>query len=70
MARLGRLRHVSGAALVTRRAQPGRRLDAVCGWLRLLCGVLFVAVAATASAQELPPELTQPVNDFAGVIDV
>jgi uncharacterized protein len=26
-------------------------------------------VAATAQAQELPPELTQPVNDFAHVID-
>ena len=27
------------------------------------CGV------AGAGAQELPPELTRPVNDFAGVID-
>ena len=39
--------------------------------LRGLCGLfVFVAfVAATATAQELPPELTQPVNDFANVID-
>ena len=29
----------------------------------------LVAVTATAAAQELPPELTQPVNDFAHVID-
>lgn len=38
---------------------------------RRVCGLfLFVAlVAATATAQELPPELTQPVNDFAKVID-
>jgi uncharacterized protein len=42
------------------------RLSHLCG---LACSVLFVAVAAAASAQELPPELTQPVNDFAGVID-
>ena len=34
--------------------------------------IVFVvlAVAASARAQELPPELTQPVNDFANVIDV
>ena len=30
---------------------------------------MFLAAAATARAQELPPELTQPVNDFANVID-
>jgi uncharacterized protein len=37
----------------------------------VLCGVfVFVAfVAATAAAQEPPPELTKPVNDFANVID-
>jgi uncharacterized protein len=38
----------------------------------VLCGLFaFVAfVAATAaSAQELPPELTQPINDFANVVD-
>ena len=38
----------------------------------MLCGVM-VAVRtggdAAAQAQELPPELTQPVNDFADVID-
>jgi uncharacterized protein len=33
-----------------------------------LCGLL-IAVAAVAAAQPLPPELTQPVNDFAGVVD-
>jgi uncharacterized protein len=39
--------------------------------LRGLCGqfVFVVLVAATAAAQDLPPELTQPVNDFANVID-
>ena len=40
--------------------------------LRVLRGfVLFVvlAVAVPARAQEPPPELTQPVNDFANVID-
>src|SRR5262249_38714756 len=32
--------------------------------------IVFAAfVAASAAAQELPPELTQPVNDFAHVID-
>jgi uncharacterized protein len=40
--------------------------------LRVLRGVLLfllLAAAATARAQEPPPELTQPVNDFANVID-
>ena len=39
--------------------------------LRVLRGfTLFVVLtAATANAQELPPELTKPVNDFANVID-
>jgi uncharacterized protein len=39
--------------------------------LRVLRGfTLFVVLtAATAHAQELPPELTRPVNDFANVID-
>src|SRR5258706_9107144 len=42
----------------------------VIGVLGVLCGqFVFVAFVATASAQELPPELTQPVNDFAHVID-
>jgi uncharacterized protein len=31
--------------------------------------VFVVAAAAAARAQEPPPELTQPVNDFANVID-
>src|ERR1043166_4848850 len=41
-------------------------------FLRVLSGLfVFVAFVAAraASAQELPPELTQPVNDFANVID-
>ncbi|HTM05307.1 MAG TPA: TPM domain-containing protein [Vicinamibacterales bacterium] len=33
------------------------------------CWLLVLAAAATAHAQPQPPELTQPVNDFAGVID-
>ena len=33
-----------------------------------ICAV-FVALASGADAQDLPPELTRPVNDFAGVID-
>jgi len=39
--------------------------------LRELCGlfVFVFVVAATARAQAPPPELTQPVNDFANVID-
>jgi uncharacterized protein len=40
--------------------------------LRHLRGFLFVIVIASAvptGAQELPPELTAPVNDFANVID-
>jgi uncharacterized protein len=37
---------------------------------RLLSAALFVVLAAaTARAQPEPPELTGPVNDFAGVID-
>jgi uncharacterized protein len=37
---------------------------------RALRGVLVVCLlAAPAAAQPLPPELTQPVNDLAGVID-
>ena len=31
--------------------------------------LLVVLLTAPATAQELPPELTQPVNDFANVID-
>jgi uncharacterized protein len=40
--------------------------------LRVLRGLtifVFLVAAATARAQDLPPELTQPVNDFANVID-
>ncbi len=41
------------------------------GWLRPFAAALLVCVltVATAHAQEPPPELTKPVNDFAGVID-
>jgi uncharacterized protein len=36
----------------------------------LLCAVMVCATMVTpALAQELPPELTQPVNDFANVVD-
>jgi uncharacterized protein len=53
-----------GAAPPRRRATPGAR------WVGCF-GVLLVVAscAAAAHAQELPPELTRPVNDFAGVID-
>lgn len=37
--------------------------------LCVLCGYLLLFFVAGAAAQELPPQLTQPVNDFAGVID-
>jgi len=39
--------------------------------LRALRGCLVVCLVAAAPvvAQPLPPELTQPVNDFAGVVD-
>ena len=40
------------------------------GVLRVLCGlIVFVLLAGASGAQQLPPELTQPVNDFADVID-
>src|SRR5918995_6153359 len=35
----------------------------------LFLAVVVCLACAAASAQELPPELTQPVNDFADVID-
>ena len=37
--------------------------------LRGLAVVVLLALTVAANAQELPPELTQPVNDFAQVID-
>jgi uncharacterized protein len=37
--------------------------------LAVLCGLSFAVFAVSASAQPAPPELTQPVNDFATVID-
>jgi uncharacterized protein len=43
----------------------GRAGSAWSLWLALLA----VVVGSSALAQPLPPELTRPVNDFAGVID-
>ena len=43
---------------------PGRVLG---GWI--VVAVFVVVSSAAAHAQDLPPELTRPVNDFAGVID-
>ena len=37
--------------------------------LRGCFAAIWLLVAGTAHAQEPPPQLTQPVNDFAGVID-
>jgi uncharacterized protein len=37
--------------------------------LRGLTVLVVLTLAAGTAAQELPPELTQPVNDFANVID-
>lgn len=37
--------------------------------LCVLCGLNVVIFVAGAWAQPLPPQLTQPVNDFAGVVD-
>jgi uncharacterized protein len=51
------------SALPTRGSGPHRTPTR---WLSI---VFAMCVAATAAAQELPPELTQPVNDFAHVID-
>jgi uncharacterized protein len=41
------------------------------GTLRVSCGCLLLALLCVraAVAQPAPPELTKPVNDFAGVID-
>lgn len=41
----------------------------VCGSRSLWLAVFVLVVASSALAQPLPPELTRPVNDFAGVID-
>ncbi len=35
----------------------------------VLRGVVFLIFVATVAAQQPPPELTQPINDFANVID-
>ncbi|HVQ15987.1 MAG TPA: TPM domain-containing protein [Vicinamibacterales bacterium] len=46
----------------------GRQLPRVgAATLHVVC--VFVLAVSTAQAQPLPPELTQPVNDFAHVID-
>jgi len=53
--------------------QRSQRTTQILGFLGVrcvLCGfVLVVFVATPSSAQSVPPQLTQPVNDFAGVID-
>src|SRR5688572_3169952 len=50
--------------------QRSQRTTKILKFLCVLCGFLFVVFVATpSSAQPLPPQLTQPVNDFAGVID-
>ena len=52
--------------------QPSCSLWSLWPGLRVLCGlIVFVTFVVTteAQAQPLPPELTRPVNDFAGVID-
>ena len=36
---------------------------------RLALLLALACVGVSAAAQELPPQLTQPVNDFAGVVD-
>jgi uncharacterized protein len=41
----------------------------VCASRSLRLAVCVLVVASSALAQPLPPELTRPVNDFAGVID-
>jgi uncharacterized membrane protein YgcG len=35
----------------------------------MVLATLLAVVAAPAAAQPAPPELTWPVNDFAGVVD-
>ena len=52
---------LSANAVTTKRTKQVFRVVAV------VC-LLFVCVAVSV-AQELPPQLTQPVNDFAGIID-
>lgn len=52
---------MSANAVTTKRTKQVFRVVAV------VC-LLFVCVAVSV-AQELPPQLTQPVNDFAGIID-
>jgi uncharacterized protein len=39
------------------------------GAAALLCAAMICAATVAGPAQELPPELTQPVNDFANVVD-
>jgi uncharacterized protein len=55
-------------ALTRRRLSPPRRARAA--GVLMLCAVLALALApGRASAQEAPPPLTAPVNDFARIID-
>jgi uncharacterized protein len=52
---------------------PGVRsqgfFSSMCASRSLWLAVFVLVVASRALAQPLPPELTRPVNDFAGVID-
>ena len=67
--------HEEHEEMIFRAQRSQRQLvgrTALKNFLCVICG-LFVFVACVAatevSAQDLPPELTQPVNDFANVID-
>lgn len=53
--------------IISRRKVQGSRRHALALRLMLLFGAL--ALALTLQAQPLPPQLTQPVNDFAHAID-
>ena len=49
--------------------QGSHRITKTLSDLCVLCSFIVVCFVATAGAQPLPPQLTQPVNDFAGVVD-
>ena len=53
----------------TKNTKITKGLCSLCSWCPLWLPVFVLLVATTVSAQPLPPELTRPVNDFAGVID-
>ncbi len=48
---------------------PSAQCHVLTARCRILAALLVFVLASSAGAQEQPPELTQPVNDFAGVID-